>query len=245
VRTQTRIVIGLLFLAVTSCGSPTLVEPKTSGGQVSCHSGRVPFSSDVLSAPPLEEDGHPAVPAVRQSLREGGELSLQLQFLRLPANVEIRLLSESTGEATFALGDTTKDFPSVTFALEGEQWDLQRSSSHCQLVGWANGRKASSWSLDGPLDRASRRVSALVTEQNCASGSSAEGRIDEPYIEWGEDTAIVTITVRPRTGTGIETCPSNPATPFTFDLPAPLGERTLLDGFHVPPAPPGTPRPAV
>jgi hypothetical protein len=241
---RSRAIMGLLFLAVASCGSPTVVEPKTSGRQVSC-GGDVPFSTDVLSAPPLEEDGHPAVPAVRQSLRDG-DLSLQLQFLRLPPSVEIRLLSETDGRATFALGDTTKDFPSVTFALEGEKWDLKQSSSNCQLRGWANGRPASPWSLDGPLDRASRRVSALVTEQDCASGSSAEGRIDEPKIEWSEDTAIITITVRSRTGPGeLQTCPSNPPTPFTFDLPAPLGERTLLDGFHVPPAPPGTPRPPV
>lgn len=232
---------ALMFLGVAGCGAPTAMAPtssQTGSPRLLSCGGGLPFSPDVLSAPPLGEDGHPAVSAVRQSLRDG-ELSRELDFLRLPANVDLRLLSESDREATFAIGDTRKDFPTATFELEDGLWDLGPSGFPCQLRGWVNGRAASPWALEGPLDRTSRRVSALVTERACAGGNSAEGRIDEPHIEWGERTVIVTITVRPLAGNS--TCPSNPPTPFTFELPAPLGERTLLDGFHVPPAPPGTP----
>lgn len=130
------------------------------------------MATDVLSAPPIADDDHPAVRFVRRAIGVGN-----LELRGFPADGELRLLSD-TG--------------------------------------------------------------VLVEETACASGRTAEGRIDPPTIEWSDRVAIVTIAVRPAPGN--QTCPSNPTTPFTVELPGPLGWRTLLDGSHVPPAPPGTPR---
>jgi hypothetical protein len=75
----------------------------------------------------------------------------------------------------------------------------------------------------------------LVMEQACASGQPAFGRIAAPVAVYEPDTLTLTVGVR---GVGMATCPSNPPTPATVILPAPLGERVLLDGGRHPPAPP-------
>ena len=77
---------------------------------------------------------------------------------------------------------------------------------------------------------------ALVTERDCASGMSSEGRILGPEVEYGERSVIVTFRVRPLSGA--QACPSNPATVVEVHLDEPLGNRTLLDGGREPPSEP-------
>ena len=91
-----------------------------------------------------------------------------------------------------------------------------------------------SWRVDGPVAPGATEVPLLVTEQACASGQSAEGRITRPDVDVSEDAVTVTIRVRQRSDS--EDCPSNPETPYLLRLDEPLGGRTLLDG--------GTRRPA-
>jgi hypothetical protein len=80
----------------------------------------------------------------------------------------------------------------------------------------------------------STTIHALVMEQACASGQSAEGRVEEPIIELGDTSITVTYRVRGRQGTG-QDCQGNPTTPIELTLPEPLGNRTLLDGGSDPP----------
>jgi hypothetical protein len=228
---------GLVFallLAVTSCAEKEEATAVSSEQQISCRGGRVPFSPKVLDAPALADDEHPAIPAIRESLK-----TPTFEVRDTSPDVELRLLSEADGRATFALGDTSKIFSSLTFEKEAKGWDFANSSSSCFPTGWARGMRSSPWSLEHPLDPSDRRVQALVTEMNCAGAKSAEGRIEEPEIVITEGSVVVTIAVRPAKGN--QTCPGNPETPFEFNLPEPLGDRELLDGFHVPPARPGTP----
>jgi hypothetical protein len=53
--------------------------------------------------------------------------------------------------------------------------------------------------------------------------------------------ATVTVTIGVRPLGGIQTCPLPPGTPAIVTLPEPLGNRALLDGGRVPPAPPSAP----
>jgi hypothetical protein len=99
------------------------------------------------------------------------------------------------------------------------------------------------WALDpafAPPTTDSTELHIQVWERACSSGSPTTGRMSAPVIEYNADTVIITIGVRPLGG--VQTCPGPPGTPALVRLAEPLGERTLLDGGHVPPAPP-TPGP--
>lgn len=79
----------------------------------------------------------------------------------------------------------------------------------------------------------STKINILVTELACNSGQDAQGRILRPVIVRGQRTVSVLLAVVQRDGE--QECPSNPETPFTIELPEPLGDRMLLDGSEVPP----------
>lgn len=91
------------------------------------------------------------------------------------------------------------------------------------------------WHLEAPATAAGSRFTALVTEQSCASGADATGRVSEPAIEYGAQTVTVTFGVRRLDGA--QTCPSNPPVAVEVTLQEPLGDRTLVDGALYPPVP--------
>jgi hypothetical protein len=237
------VLVAVPVLSFSGCG---VEGPWSSAPQASCLGGEVPFSPAVLAAAPLSGDDHPAMTAVLKELRPRGHLWIS----GIREGVDVRLLSETDGEASFAFGETadpTKDFPYANFRRKnfrrnGHRWMLRNYASNCHLIGWARGRKASPWSLAQPVGPSSTHVSVLVQELGCASGRAATGLVEDPTILWTDAEAIVTLTIRPRSGN--QTCQGNPPTRFEFDLPGPLGARTLMDGSHVPPAPPGTGAPA-
>jgi len=74
----------------------------------------------------------------------------------------------------------------------------------------------------------STELQLLVTETDCNSGQAADGRVKLVSLKETADTVTVTIGVKPRGGNN--TCPGNPATPFTVTLDDPLGDRTIIDG---------------
>lgn len=81
-----------------------------------------------------------------------------------------------------------------------------------------------------------REVEILVHEIECADGDSADGRIEEPEVDYTSDEVIVTVRVRAKDGD--VTCPGNPLTPYVLELEEPIGDRDLLDGGPGRPSPP-------
>lgn len=83
------------------------------------------------------------------------------------------------------------------------------------------------WEVDSNamLDPSTTRVPLRVRERSCASGRSANGRV-EAEVRYGEDSVEVTIGVRPLGGD--QDCQGNPVTPFDLELTEPLGDRQLL-----------------
>jgi hypothetical protein len=77
-----------------------------------------------------------------------------------------------------------------------------------------------------------REVNLLVTETACNSGQDARGRIRVLDLAPAAASVTVLLGVVPRPGD--HECPGNPETPFTLELPEPLGDRVLLDGSSVP-----------
>ena len=79
-------------------------------------------------------------------------------------------------------------------------------------------------------------IDLLVHERACASGQSAEGRIE--LIELTETARQVQlrIGVRPPTGDA-QTCQSNPPTAYSVELAEPVGDRRIVDASVVPARP--------
>ena len=98
------------------------------------------------------------------------------------------------------------------------------------------------WTLDPAFPTPgpdARELHVLVWELACDGGSLVTGRIADPAVVYGPTLVAITLNVRPL---GLPaTCPLGPGTPFTVHLSEPLGGRTILDGGHVPPAPPAGP----
>ena len=83
----------------------------------------------------------------------------------------------------------------------------------------------------GPRDTS---VSVLVRERACSSGRTAEGRIQDPDVEYRRDEVV--ITVRVDSLGGANSCPGAPDTPFVVELSEPIGTRALVDGGQIPAA---------
>ena len=93
---------------------------------------------------------------------------------------------------------------------------------------------AATWRPEAPVGPADAGFTALITEQSCASGTSASGRVSDPLIEYGARTVTVTFGVRPLDGA--QTCQSNPPLAIEVTLREPLGDRMLVDGATYPPS---------
>lgn len=87
--------------------------------------------------------------------------------------------------------------------------------------------------LAGTPSAGDTEVDLLVMERRCASGRSADGRIDLDELTLTDDEVRVRVSVRPPPGDG-QDCQGNPWTPLTIDLGEPLGGRTILDANLVP-----------
>ncbi|HET7703828.1 MAG TPA: hypothetical protein VFK35_10530 [Candidatus Limnocylindrales bacterium] len=98
------------------------------------------------------------------------------------------------------------------------------------------------WWLDPTAEAptaASTTIAAVVIEEACASGHSPEGRIELPQMEFTATEVIVTFSIRRRPGG--QDCQGNAPFKVQFELPEPLGSRTLLDGGEDPPRKAGEP----
>jgi hypothetical protein len=99
------------------------------------------------------------------------------------------------------------------------------------------------WALDPAFPTPAADTSELhilVWERACSGGSLATGRISNPLVEYTSADVTITIGVRPlpvAPGQAMS-CPGPPGTPASLRLSEPLGQRRLLDGGVLPPAPP-------
>lgn len=82
-------------------------------------------------------------------------------------------------------------------------------------------------------DSAATSLEVLVTEGACASGRSAEGRIELLQLIETDEQVRLHVGVRPLDGP--QDCPSNPATPVTVELESPVGDRAIMNAGLVPP----------
>ena len=194
-----------------------------------CDGGPPGFPAAALGAPTgAEREDHPAAEVLRRHAADPGGA------LEVPAT-GWRILHRSSREVLYACEEAFEDeverhLVRVERGRNGT-WEWSESAHAFESFdAFREGNYASSWRLDPSADPpapADTELRVLVTERHCASGRTAEGRIEPPDAFYGDDEirVVAYVTALP----GIHTCPGNPPTPAVFVLPDPVGERRLVD----------------
>lgn len=126
----------------------------------------------------------------------------------------------------------------IVVGPQGDEWTTLEESETAELdIVLSDELGAARWKpASGKPPPDATQLDVLVSEQECASGSYATGRIAPPLVEYRPETLTVTFGIRRfRSLLGGITCQSNPWTPAILTLPEPIGDRTLLDGSVYPP----------
>ncbi|HYN48833.1 MAG TPA: hypothetical protein VER83_08190 [Candidatus Nanopelagicales bacterium] len=248
---------GLLALLVAGCGSTTPTQPPIPGATPALEALPTP-GADAPDAR-LTCGGLRTFPASALEAPAGAETQAGVEFDALRAALA-RFGSEfigsagltwqlaqrdATGAIFLARAGVTDGIPDwLSVEVEGGSagWQPVGMGACTPLVVLSDEFGPATWALDpafpAPIDETTQ-LRVLVSERACASGSPTTGRMSAPVVVVSAATVTVTIGVRPLGG--IQTCPLPPGTPAIVTLPEPLGNRALLDGGRVPPAPPSAP----
>ncbi len=152
---------------------------------------------------------------------------------------------DDTGAIFLAQADAlgSAGWVSIEVAMDASGWKRQNMGQCDPHVVLSAEFGPATWALDPAFPTPAADTSELhilVWERACSGGSPATGRISAPVVQYARAAVTITIGVRPLQvdpGTAL-TCPMPPGTPAILRLSESLGQRTLLDGGVVPPAPP-------
>ena len=230
---------GVALLLVSGCGGPSPdpsqdATPAPGIGNAAATRyacGAFPFDASMWQRPGTAElADHPAAAVLRDHLATTDE-----DGIVLPDHGWTLIGINATGAEFLAPGDADDLMYEVSLSQDGGRWSVagwgECSPSRVLPAGLNN----ASWVLapDQEIGAETTSVLALVTETECASGKSSEGRVVGPEIVELPDRVLVTFAVR-ALGGDVHTCPGNPETTVQIQLPAPLGPRQLLDGSWLP-----------
>jgi len=228
--------VGLVGLVAGACGQPaippTRPEP-TLSADLSFSCGEDVFPAAALTSPEGAEaaDAPPAA-ALRRYLRSGAPAAEDLPL------GGYRILRADDARVLFATSGLSGGMLVLEARNESEVWRVSGPRSCAPRLS-VPGLHAATWRLapGAPLPGADAvAFVALVSEVDCVSGKSAEGRVLPPVVIREAARVLVVFAVRPPPSTGFETCPAAPPTPVEVPLGGPLGPRALLDGGVFPPA---------
>jgi hypothetical protein len=182
--------------------------------------GQRPFQRDALDGQPLDlTETSPDVSALREAFD-----IYETVFGDLSTLPWVRVEGDSYG-ATFLAprGDSYLQ----EMVIAGKSSWAPTTLSECQPAAFAL-TGGDEWMLDpafAPPTSTSTELHVLVMELNCASGSTATGRILPPLVQYSDERLTMTVAVRSVGGPA--TCQGNGATAVTVVLPEPLGDREL------------------
>lgn len=232
----------LLAGLIGACGSPAPSLEASAAPEVglsfpantlvACDE-RLPFQLAALAQPAAGELGGDEAAATLRAFLQGPEAARvypRAGWRRVAEQAEANALFVAPGNAE------TPWLQVVTERAADGTWSVV-THGQCHLrVLFQEDATTATWWLDPTVpapEPHETTVHALVLEQACASGRTAEGRILRPVILSRPEAVIVAIGVRRAPGN--QDCPGHPPTPFEFELPEPLGDRPLFDGGPVPP----------
>lgn len=243
----------ILALGAVGCASspPVGTEAPSASpafGDLAFTCGVFPFAPALLTAPARNDQllANPAAAALRAQLAQSGP---DADFL------------PDTGWTMVGMDASSAEFVTLGGDLGMKSVSVSNDSGAWRVTGWGDCRPQlvlpagignASWTWGGPGSPGpdTQMFDALVTERDCASGQSSQGRIVGPEVVNSGNTVLVVFGVRSLGGPGsingipiVQTCQSNPSTRVTVDLGQPLGNRALLDGGSLPFADPATTNP--
>lgn len=192
------------------------------------------FGAAALTAPGgAESADHPAAEALRSLLQDG----------LLPMRHGWQLVVLDDTSALFLLRARPNEgfaYTSAELGVEDSGWTYVRSGQ-CDIQPLFEDVGPAHWELapGEALTTTSQVFRVLVTELECASGASPEGRVVPAAMLRYDDSLVVVFGVKPLSGA--QTCQPGPPAEVTVDLGEPLGERELMDGAVFPPESRGGP----
>lgn len=215
----------------------TVATPGPTAPLVTCD-GRIFPASGLVAATGAERAAGPEFDALRATLAQ-----FRSEF---PGSADWtwRLAGRDDAGAIFLARDAADPpgWVSIEVSADASGWRPLRMGQ-CDLhVVLSPEFGPASWALDPAFESPtpdSIELHILVWERRCSGGSLTTGRMSAAVVEYTSETVTITIGVRPLGGG--RTCVGSPGTPALVRLAEPNGERTLLDGGHVPPAPPSPP----
>ncbi|MEX2419825.1 MAG: hypothetical protein WD652_05530 [Acidimicrobiia bacterium] len=122
---------------------------------------------------------------------------------------------------------------------EDEGWKWGGSSiggSRCDLqYAIPTGLNTVGWRLDpsapepGPQ---ATQLHVLLTERECVSGQAIGDRLVGPQVVMTDTEVRLAFAAEPPPG-DYQTCQGNPETPYTVELPEPLGDHEIIEGLSI------------
>jgi hypothetical protein len=217
--------------------SPALVDGRLAvigsagfDGSLTCNPGDFPFAG--LSAPAgAEHLAGPEYEALRIALASPAFGDL------IPSSdtPTWRVASRSDTSVVFlATKPKSTDGPGWVALIADRLdrgWVIQNGGDCQPLPVIPGGYRPATWALDPAYAKptaTTRTLHLLVTENACSSGQSADDRLSPAFVVADVGQVVVTIDVLHQAEA--QDCPGNPPSTVTLRLPAPLGDRSLVDG---------------
>ena len=235
---------GLLPASATHAHASTGADPVTREWpqwpyRVSCGAGAFdPIAT--FSAPARAERGrrHPAR-VLRRFLEEG-------LLPWLPRN-NWRSAIAKPGELQFLHGhpgaeiESGKELQWLRLRHKRGRWRMSGYSASCRLTSIAEGKWATTWHLadDQPEPAPETRQVKIYVGAPCSVEEEPAALAKPPQFTEISGKLVMAIWLRPGRSQGRTVCEEGlaPGPPLTVELPAPLGDRELVDGGTFPPNP--------
>jgi hypothetical protein len=211
-----------------------IVQPDETGSLpddviLSCPSGPAFPASTLEDLPGDEAVDVPGLDTAMQSFLSGEEGQYWPQegwrlLYQTESRLQIMHHDTETGGIAFMGFEFRDGAWQWAGASAGGPCPLQTSlPEHLQVVTWRVDPAAE------PLTAEMTSIPVLVTEAACASGKPVGDRLVGPEVVVTDTEVLIAFAAR--TQGGAQTCPSNPETGVTVELPEPLGDRVLRDGL--------------
>ena len=230
-----------IVLALGACGGDGAVGGRADGrgtsGDVELVCGDASFEGDLAAMPRLATLPDEVLAAVDDAGEAAVDASPDWRVAAADDDEVVLIREFDPDEPAAARGDThgTMRLAPITGApnIPDGTWFVWGSSSCSPRLAEGAGEGQAELRLADVPSAGDTELTLLVREGRCASGRSAEGRIDLDELTLTEDEVRVRVSVRPPPGDA-QDCQGNPWTPFAIDLGEPLGDRTVVDANLVP-----------
>lgn len=215
-----------------SSGGPDIIVPPGDDGSlpgdlwVGCRFGPHFQVSDLAKIVPLGEGG--VSEAIRSFLSsDEGRHWPQADWL---------ILRETRDEVLVVHQDVDGlAFMSVRSDGGPWMWAGSQGGAPCPLYYRVpEGLHAVDWRLhpEAAPDAAATTLEVLVNEQECVNGQEIGDRLRGPQVVMTERAVRIAFAAEPPPGDAFD-CPSNPDSAVTVELPAPLGDREIIEGLAI------------